>query len=82
VWPDKLVVNLFVEGSIQFLDGGRLDLGVVRDSTLDASNDYELFSETFETVANRGFSASAVQLVIEVVPNGATAGTVTPTAWS
>ncbi len=81
-WPDKLVADIFVEGSIQFLDGGRLDLGVVRDSTLDSTNDYETFTETFETVANRGFSASALQLVIEVVPNGATAGTVTPTAWS
>lgn len=81
-WPDELVATLFVEGSVQFLDGGRLDLGVVRDSTLDATNDYETFVETFEAIANRGFTASALQLVIEVVPNGATAGTVTPTAWS
>jgi len=32
--------RLPVTGTFQFLDGGRLDLGVVRDSTLDATNDY------------------------------------------
>jgi hypothetical protein len=31
---------LCAEGSYQFLDGGRLDLGVVRDSVLDATNSY------------------------------------------
>jgi hypothetical protein len=65
---------LYVEGSYQFLDGGRLDLGVVRDSTLDATNDYETFVETFETVAFRGLEAYQVQSTI--LPNGGTAGTV------
>ncbi len=36
---------LYPEGTFQFLDGGRLDLGVCRDSTLDATNDYESFVE-------------------------------------
>jgi hypothetical protein len=82
VWPDKVYATFFIEGSIQFLDGGRLDLGVVRDATLDATNDYETFVETFEGIAFRGFANAAVNVSIEVVPNGATAGTVTPTAWS
>lgn len=81
-WPDKMAIQVFLEGSIQFLDGGRLDLGVVRDSLLDATNDYETFTETFEGIAARGFSNSAITLSIDVVPNGATAGTVTPTSWS
>lgn len=40
-FPTKMVWYFFAEGMMQFLDGGRLDLGVVRDSTLDATNDYE-----------------------------------------
>lgn len=62
---------LFAEGSFQFLDGGRLDLGVVRDSVLDATNDYETFVETFEGIAFRGVEAYQVQST--VVPTGASA---------
>jgi len=68
---------LFVEGSFQFLDGGRLDLGVVRDSVLDATNDYETFIETFESVAFRGVEVYQVQSTI--LPNGASAATSTAT---
>lgn len=74
-FPTKMVWYAFVEGSIQFLDGGRLDLGVVRDSTLDATNDYETFVEPFESIANRGFTGSALQLVTSLCADGSTAGT-------
>lgn len=70
-FPTELVWHLFIKGSIQFLDGGRLDLGVVRDSTLDATNDYETFVETFENVANRGFSGGVIQGVSSLLPTGA-----------
>jgi len=62
-FPTKVVWYLFAEGMFQFLDAGRLDLGVVRDSTLDATNDYETFVETFENVAFRGFASGAIQYV-------------------
>jgi hypothetical protein len=74
-FPEKLVWNLFVEGSVQFLDGGRLDLGVVRDSTLDATNDYEVFSEVFDGIADRGFSKSILQLVTTLCADGVSAAT-------
>jgi hypothetical protein len=70
LWPTELMWNLFIEGSIQFLDGGRLDLGVVRDATLDATNDYETFVEPFENVAWRGFDGGCVQVVSTLVPTG------------
>jgi hypothetical protein len=76
-FPTKLVWNMFPEGSMQFLDGGRLDLGVVRDSTLDATNDYETFVETFEGLADRGFANSALQLVTELCANGKSGATET-----
>lgn len=75
-FPTKLVWNLFPDGAMPFLDGGRLDLGVVRDSTLDATNDYETFVETFEAVADRGFSKAATQYVTELCANGESAATV------
>jgi len=32
-------------------DGGTLDLGIIRDSVLNATNDFMIFGETFEGVA-------------------------------
>jgi len=77
VYPAVVMWNIFIKGSIQFLDGGRLDLGVVRDSTLDATNDYETFVEPFENVANRGFVGNVVQVVSTTHAIGATSATVT-----
>jgi len=68
---------LYVEGTYQFLDGGRLDLGVVRDSTLDATNDYETFVETFEGLAFRGIEAYQVQSLVK--PSGASSVAITGT---
>jgi hypothetical protein len=64
----------YVEGSYQLLDGGSLDLGVVRDSLLDSTNDFELFVESFEGIANRGLETYQVQQ--QVFPAGGSAGTV------
>jgi hypothetical protein len=71
---------LFVTGTYQFLDGGRLDLGVVRDSTLDATNDYETFVETFEGAAFRGIEAIQVQSMVQ--PSGGSASTLATIATS
>jgi hypothetical protein len=70
-FPTEVAWLLFIKGSVQFLDGGRLDLGVVRDSTLDATNDYETFVETFENVANRGFPGGVIYTVSSLLPTGA-----------
>lgn len=35
-------------GTFIYLDGGKLDLGLVRDSTLQSSNDFRVFGEVFE----------------------------------
>ncbi|MDE1904828.1 MAG: major capsid protein [Rhodospirillales bacterium] len=70
---------LYVEGTFQFLDGGRLDLGVVRDSLLDATNDYETFVETFEAVAFRGLECYQVHSTI--LPTGGSTGTVAATSY-
>lgn len=76
-YPAEVLWNLFIEGSIQFLDGGRLDLGVVRDATLDATNDYETFVEPFEGAANRSFAGGVLQIVSTTHATGGTSLPVT-----
>jgi hypothetical protein len=71
---------LYVEGTFQFLDGGRLDLGVVRDSLLDSTNDYEVFTEMFEGIAFRGLECYQIQQPL--FPTGGSAGTVATTSYA
>jgi hypothetical protein len=83
---DELLPNevmpwyFFPEGAVQLLDGGRLDLGVVRDSTLDATNDYETFWEVWESIANRGVANGIWQILSSVKATGGSAATVTAVA--
>jgi hypothetical protein len=80
-WETKgLSWYFFPEGAVQRLDAGRLDLGVVRDSTLDATNDYEIFAEVFEGIANRAFSKGVWQVLSIVKATGGSAATVTAVA--
>ena len=73
-FPDRIDSYLFAEGDWLFLDGGQLDLGVVRDSTLNSRNRYRQFSETFEGAAFRG--VETLRLVLRAVPTGLSAGAV------
>jgi hypothetical protein len=60
-FPQNVIWYLFSEGTFIFLDGGTLDLGLVRDSTLNGTNDYKIFLETFEGVAKVGVESLRVQ---------------------
>lgn len=71
-FADTFVWYMFAEGTFLFLDGGTLDLGVIRDSTLVGTNDYKMFVETFEGVAKIGVEGLVVTSTIQV--NGAAAG--------
>lgn len=53
-FPTSVEWALYAEGSWLFLDGGTLDLGIVRDSQLVRSNDYIQFSESFENAVRLG----------------------------
>jgi len=59
-FPDQIVWYLFSEGTFLFLDGGTLDLGIIRDSSLVGTNDYKMFIETFENVAKVGIESLAI----------------------
>ncbi|MGH9287090.1 MAG: major capsid protein, partial [Acidimicrobiales bacterium] len=72
-FPNQVDGLLFSTGSKLFLDGGTLDLGVIRDSTLNTKNRYRQFTETFEGVADRG--VETLRLAMTVQPTGESAGT-------
>lgn len=76
-FPTSFQWFIFAEGTFLFLDGGTLDLGVVRDSTLVGTNDYITFVETFEGVAKVGVESMVVTTTSEV--EGAVVGTIEPT---
>jgi hypothetical protein len=63
---------IFPEGTWLFLDGGSLDLGLVRDSTLNSTNDYTIFAETFESAARVGQQSLVVNSTVEA--DGSTSG--------
>jgi hypothetical protein len=50
------------------LDGGTLDLGVVRDATLNNTNACETFAKSFDAVARIG--NDSVLLDLDVCPSG------------
>jgi hypothetical protein len=65
-FPDSFTWYLFAEGTFLFLDGGTLDLGIIRDSTLVGTNDYKMFVETFEGIAKVGIESIKVTSTISV----------------
>jgi hypothetical protein len=65
-FADTFVWYMFAEGTFLFLDGGTLDLGVIRDSTLVGTNDYKMFVETFEGIAKVGVESLVVTSTISV----------------
>jgi hypothetical protein len=65
-FPDSITWYLFAEGTFLFLDGGTLDLGIIRDSSLVGTNDYKMFIETFENVAKVGVESLAITSAISI----------------
>ena len=65
-FADSFTWYLFAEGSFLFLDGGTLDLGIIRDSTLVGTNDYKMFVETFEGIAFIGVEALQITSTISI----------------
>ena len=65
-FADSFTWYLFSEGTFLFLDGGTLDLGIIRDSSLVGTNDYKMFVETFEGIAKVGIESLAITSTISV----------------
>lgn len=74
--PTEITGYLFAPGTFIRLDHGVLDLGLVRDSVLNRSNDLHLFAEQWTKVCKIGYES--VKLPLAVCPNGSGAGDITP----
>lgn len=57
-----MTTYLYPEGSFLHLNTGNLDLGLVRDSSLNQRNHYQVFAETFETNVFRGVESRKVTI--------------------
>ena len=77
-FPATVDLLFYAPGTFVRLDGGSIDLGVVRDSTLNLTNDFETFMETFEGVCMPGHEAILID-DLTVCPTGAASsnGTIT-----
>lgn len=72
-WPASVQVLVGYPGSYVRFDGGRLDLGVIRDSVLNATNDYTaVWFEEFYCVGRRGPQSRLV--TIPLCPLGEVGG--------
>ena len=70
-FPNTVRWYIYPKGSWLFLDGGTLDLGLVRDSALNATNDFQIFMETFEAAAFVG--VESLKVTSTVCQNGTVA---------
>lgn len=68
-WPTKVKAFIYAPGTFVRLDGGTLDVGLVRDSTLNRTNDLQLFMEEWIGIAKLGFES--VGLLSTLCINGA-----------
>lgn len=75
--PPTVDFAVYPEGTWLHLDAGTLDLGVVRDTTTNAVNNFETFSETFEGAHLLG--VESIWGSLNVCPSGAVNGTLDPT---
>lgn len=70
-FPTAMQWALYPEGTWMFLDGGVLELGIVRDSVLNAENQFEIFGESFENAANIGIES--LWITTDICPSGTVA---------
>jgi hypothetical protein len=70
-FPPTVEWDIFAEGTWLVLDGGTLDLGVIRDSSHVANNTYCEFSESFYNLAHVGGESVHVKSTLK--PTGAAA---------
>jgi hypothetical protein len=64
---------IYREGDWKYLDGGELNMGLVRDSVLNAQNRFQTFREEFAGPAHRGIES--VHLVFQLQVTGQSAAT-------
>jgi hypothetical protein len=69
-FPDNIQWAIHPEGTFLGLDMGELNLGIVRDSTLNSTNDFQIFSEVFRNVARIGPEQAAYWVTSDICAVG------------
>jgi len=69
-FPTVAEIALFPEGAFLHLDAGSLELGIVRDSVLNSTNDFQVFGESWEEVARIAPAQAARWLSLTICPKG------------
>ena len=69
-FPDDVQYALYPEGAFIHVDSGQLELGLVRDSTLNSRNDFQFFGETFENVARLAPLQATRWITQDICPTG------------
>lgn len=75
-YPAEIQWALFPPGSWLFVDSGVLELGIVRDSVLNATNSYQIFGESWENAA--GIGVESLWITSTVCPTGAVSALASP----
>lgn len=68
--PDNIQWAIYPEGAFLGIDSGTLELGIVRDSTLNSTNDFQVFGERFRNVALLGPAQSAYWVTTDLCAQG------------
>lgn len=74
--PPTISYVMYPAGTFIHLDAGELDLGVVRDTVTNSTNDFQIWSESMENIHKVG--PESISGVIDVCPSGAVSGTIDP----
>jgi hypothetical protein len=72
VWPATVQILIHTPGAYVQFDGGTLDLGVTRDSVLNSTNHFNIFTEDFFCIGRRG--PRGVLITIPICPLGEVGG--------
>lgn len=72
VWPEEVDILFYTPGSYVQFDGGTLDLGITRDSVLNSTNDFNIFTEDFYCIGRRG--PRGVLVTVPIAPTGEVGG--------
>ena len=69
-FPDTIQWALYPEGAFLGIDMGVLELGIVRDSTLNSTNDFQVFGERFRNVVRLAPAQACYWETTDICANG------------
>ncbi len=68
--PDNVQWAIYPDGAFLGIDSGSLELGIVRDSTLNATNDFQVFGERFRNLVRIAPAQAAYWVTSDLCASG------------